>query len=102
MVYRPRKSTGEMLEVVRMDVRRAAFAFVLLTCFSGQAIAQKRITDLSGREVSVGSAVVLKTARRVIKNTSLHPIASSIVTVNAGPDIDAANNDYRRIQNALN
>ncbi len=25
-----------------------------------------------------------------------------MITVNAGPDIDAANNDYRRIQNALN
>src|ERR1700737_836035 len=26
-------------------------------------------------------------------------MAPTIVTVNAGPDIDAANNDYRRIQN---
>jgi uncharacterized repeat protein (TIGR01451 family) len=85
-----------------MEIRRATLVFALLTFLSGQAIAQKRITDLSGREVSVGSSVVLKTARRVIKSASLHPIASSIVTVNAGPDIDAANNDYRRIQNALN
>jgi uncharacterized repeat protein (TIGR01451 family) len=29
-------------------------------------------------------------------------LAPTTVTVNAGPDIDAANNDYRRIQNALN
>jgi uncharacterized repeat protein (TIGR01451 family) len=84
-----------------MDVRRAAFAFVLLTFLSGQAIAQKRITDLSGHEVRIGPSTPAKAVRRVM-TTSLHPIASSIVTVNAGPDIDAANNDYRRIQNALN
>jgi uncharacterized repeat protein (TIGR01451 family) len=65
-------------------------------------MAQKRITDLSGREVRVGSAVVLKAAQHVAKATSFHPRANAVVTVNAGPDIDAANNDYRRIQNALN
>ena len=31
-----------------------------------------------------------------------HEAAATITTVTAGPDTDAANNDYRRIQNALN
>jgi len=84
-----------------MDMRRATLVFALLTFLSSQAIAQKRITDLSGHEVRIGPSAPAKAVRRVT-TTSLHPIASSIVTVNAGPDIDAANNDYRRIQNALN
>ncbi|HXH37090.1 MAG TPA: hypothetical protein VNN08_00535 [Thermoanaerobaculia bacterium] len=86
-----------------MNFRSATIVVSLFALLSGnQAIAQKRITDLSGREVSVGSGVVLKTVHRTPKATSLHPIANSVVTVSAGPDIDAANNDYRRIQNALN
>lgn len=84
-----------------MDIRRATLVFTLLTFLSGQAIAQKRVTDFSGHEVRIGPSAPAQAVRRVMA-TSLHPIASSIVTVNAGPDIDAANNDYRRIQNALN
>jgi uncharacterized repeat protein (TIGR01451 family) len=85
-----------------MNVSRAALVLVLFTFVSGQAIAQKRITDMSGREVLIGPSTPAKATRLVIKSTSLHPRANAIVTVNAGPDIDAANNDYRRIQNALN
>jgi uncharacterized repeat protein (TIGR01451 family) len=86
-----------------MNGRRAAIvASLFVFVFGHTAMAQKRITDLSGREVRVGSAVVLKTAQHVAKATSFHPRANAVVTVNAGPDIDAANNDYRRIQNALN
>jgi uncharacterized repeat protein (TIGR01451 family) len=86
-----------------MNYRRAAIAASLFAfVFGHTAMAQKRITDLRGREVSIGSGVVLKTVQRVARATSLHPRANAIVTVNAGPDIDAANNDYRRIQNALN
>ncbi|HEY5022440.1 MAG TPA: choice-of-anchor Q domain-containing protein, partial [Gemmatimonadaceae bacterium] len=33
---------------------------------------------------------------------TLNLLAPTVTTVTAGPDIDAANNDYRRIQNALN
>jgi len=85
-----------------MDIRRFAFVFALFTVVSGQAIAQKRIADISGREVRVGSAIPARaTANRAVTATSLHPRAAS-VTINSGPDTDAANNDYRRIQNALN
>ena len=31
-----------------------------------------------------------------------HEAAAAIINVTAGPDTDAANNDYRRIQNAIN
>ncbi len=85
-----------------MRIRPVAFIFALslvLPCH--EALAQKRITDIQGREVLIRPASV--TPRRLTaKATVLHPRASAIVTVNAGPDVDAANNDYRRIQNALN
>jgi len=82
--------------------RKAASLCALLLLFPGYAaFAQKRITDLSGREVRVGPAAV--TVRpSAAKGLALHPRAATTVTINAGPDIDAANNDYRRIQNALN
>ncbi|HSY49282.1 MAG TPA: hypothetical protein VLC46_10760 [Thermoanaerobaculia bacterium] len=86
-----------------MNYRRAAtVASLCAIVFGHTAVAQKRITDLSGREVRVGSSVAPKTVRLAVKPTNLHPRVAAVVTVNAGPDIDAANNDYRRIQNALN
>jgi uncharacterized repeat protein (TIGR01451 family) len=80
--------------------RSAAFVLCLLLTFP--AIAAKRITALGGGEVRIGSAIPPLAARRTVKAASLHPIAQSIVNVSSGPDTDAANNDYRRIQNALN
>jgi uncharacterized repeat protein (TIGR01451 family) len=65
-------------------------------------LAEKRITDLNGNQVKVGSSVAPVRAQGAVKATSLHPRTASIVTINSGPDTDAANNDYRRIQNALN
>ncbi len=82
--------------------RKAASLCALLLLFPGYAaFAQKRITDLSGREVFVGAAAKPVRASAA-KALALHPRAATTVTINAGPDIDAANNDYRRIQNALN
>jgi uncharacterized repeat protein (TIGR01451 family) len=83
---------------MRLPLTRALAA--LLFVFAGlEALAAIRITDLQGREVTIyrGPAPapsVAAKSRRIAGN--------SITTVNAGPDIDAANNDYRRIQNALN
>jgi uncharacterized repeat protein (TIGR01451 family) len=66
-------------------------------------LAEKRVTDLNGNQVKFGSAIApaRTAAKGDVKATSLHPRAAS-VTINSGPDTDAANNDYRRIQNALN
>src|SRR5204863_3718242 len=66
-------------------------------------LAEKRVTDLNGNQVKIGSAIapVRTTANGAVTAMSLHPRAAS-VTINSGPDTDAANNDYRRIQNALN
>jgi uncharacterized repeat protein (TIGR01451 family) len=66
-------------------------------------LAEKRVTDLNGNQVKFGSAIApaRAAAKGAVKATSLHPRAAS-VTINSGPDTDAANNDYRRIQNALN
>ena len=58
---------------------------------------------MQGREVLIRPASASITPRRLTATaTSLHPRAASIVTVTAGPDVSAAINDYRRIQNALN
>ncbi|HVR40861.1 MAG TPA: IPTL-CTERM sorting domain-containing protein [Thermoanaerobaculia bacterium] len=57
-----------------------------------------RMTDLGGREVVIrrgAASVAMKTAPR---RQGTH----ANVTINSGPDTDAANNDYRRIQNAIN
>jgi len=85
-----------------MNVRRLAIAIVLFVFVSIPAIAQKRITDISGREVRIGVSAPVKATRLATRSTSLHPRIASVVNVSAGADVDAANNDYRRIQNALN
>lgn len=84
-----------------LNRRAAALCAMFLLLPSYEAFAQKRITDLSGREVLVGPAAKPVRASAA-KALALHPRAATTVTINAGPDIDAANNDYRRIQNALN
>jgi hypothetical protein len=75
------------------------FACVFLTL---PLFAEKRITDVSGNQVKFGSSIAPVRTAASVKAMNLHPRAASIVTINAGPDTDAANNDYRRIQNALN
>jgi uncharacterized repeat protein (TIGR01451 family) len=85
-----------------MNIRRFAILIAIFTLISAQAIAQKRITGIGGREVRLGSSTPATATRLAIKSTSLRPRIASIVNVSAGPDTDAANNDYRRIQNALN
>ena len=85
-----------------MHRQRFATLVVCLT-LALPLLAEKRVTDLNGRQVRVGSAIApaRTAAKGVVKATSFHPRAAS-VTINSGPDTDAANNDYRRIQNALN
>lgn len=84
-----------------MNFRRTTLIVCLFALLAGnQLMAQKRITDMNGREVRIGSRVApLRTG--IVKAASLHPHAAAIVNVSAGPDTSAAVNDYRRIQNAL-
>ena len=85
---------------LRLPAMLAALVIFLSAVESFAAI---RITDLSGHEVTVYRGPAPATARsRKVAPASLRKVGNSIITVNAGPDIDAANNDYRRIQNALN
>jgi uncharacterized repeat protein (TIGR01451 family) len=76
---------------------------VVCLCLALPLLAEKRVTDINGAQVKVGSAAapVRAAAQGSVKAASLRPRAAS-VTINSGPDTDAANNDYRRIQNALN
>ena len=80
---------------------RLALGVFFLLLFSGRdASAVIHFTDISGREVVLRRGAAATSVARAA--TKLKPRSASIVTVTAGPDIDAANNDYRRIQNALN
>ncbi|MEA2236724.1 MAG: trimeric autotransporter adhesin [Thermoanaerobaculia bacterium] len=82
--------------------RKVALLCALFSLLPGyEAFAQKRITDIGGRDVLIGSGARAMRPQTV-KAASFHPHTATLVTVNAGPDTDAANNDYRRIQNALN
>ena len=80
---------------------KTAFLCMLFLLFGYQAFAQKRITDLQGREVLL-RPVAPAARSSLVQASAFHPHTASLVTVNSGPDTDAANNDYRRIQNALN
>ncbi|HEV7428397.1 MAG TPA: hypothetical protein VGQ46_18730 [Thermoanaerobaculia bacterium] len=84
--------------------RRHSVALVLCLLLALPILAAKRVTDVNGHEVSVGSsaAPARTAATSGVRAAGLRPRAASIVTINSGPDTDAANNDYRRIQNALN
>jgi uncharacterized repeat protein (TIGR01451 family) len=85
-------------------MHRQRFAtLIVCVALAFPLLAQKRVTDLNGNQVKFGSAIApaRTTANSAVKATSFHPRAAA-VTINSGPDTDAANNDYRRIQNALN
>lgn len=85
-------------------MRRGVLTVVLLFILGigTTAIAAMRVTRVDGTEVTV--------SRGSNKARKPNPIATNgrrigthaSVTVNAGADIDAANNDYRRIQDAIN
>jgi uncharacterized repeat protein (TIGR01451 family) len=85
-----------------MNFSKPAFLLAAFFFVCGNAVAAKQVVDINGRLVSFGSAIPVRATARRIKSTSVRPRSASTVTVNAGPDTDAANNDYRRIQNALN
>ena len=83
-------------------MRRGVFAIVLLFILGTNNVIAMRVTTVDGTEVTVERGT--NKARK-----PNHPTANSRrigahadVTINAGPDTDAANNDYRRIQNAIN
>lgn len=84
-------------------MRRSLSALVLLLIVGtgGNAIAAMRVTRVDGTEVTVarGNAKALK--RKAVTTNGRRIGAHADVTVNAGPDNSAADNDYRRIQDAI-
>ncbi|MEO8036299.1 MAG: hypothetical protein ABI837_17825, partial [Acidobacteriota bacterium] len=76
-------------------------ASVCLVLAGREATAAIHFTDVNGGEVTVnrGSAKLRKPP--VKANAMQRPRTQSVVTVTAGPDVSAAVNDYRRIQNAI-
>src|SRR4051794_30573672 len=82
-----------------MRVSRLVPVFLALAATSAFAI--PRVTALDGREVAIRKGSPARTPK-VTANAAHGVVSHANVTINAGPDTDAANNDYRRIQNALN
>jgi len=73
----------------------------VLVSAAGNLFAEMRLTDVSGREVTISRGTVKPLVRGVsTRKAGSH--AEAIVNVTAGADTDAANNDFRRIQNAIN
>jgi uncharacterized repeat protein (TIGR01451 family) len=85
-----------------MRVPFAAIVTSLVLLLAGrEATATIHFTDIRGREVVVHRGPVLARVP-VVAAASRRTIGNATVTVSSGPDTDAANNDYRRIQNAIN
>ena len=82
--------------------RQLPFVFALVLMVSGtvQVRGAMRVTDISGREVTVTRGPAPGAKR--IGTTAGGVTVNADVTINAGADTDLANNDYRRIQNAIN
>ncbi len=85
-------------------MRRGVFTVVLLLTLGigGNAIAAMRVTRVDGTEVTVSRGPAKARKPNAVATNGRRIVAHADVTVNAGADIDAANNDYRRIQNAIN
>jgi uncharacterized repeat protein (TIGR01451 family) len=79
---------------------RAAFVVgCVLTILSSRNVsATIHLTDIRGREVVINRGP----APRPSLSAKSRVRANATVTITSGADIDAANNDYRRIQNAIN
>jgi hypothetical protein len=83
-------------------MRRGVFAIVLLFILGTSADAAMRVTTIDGSEVTVERGTnKLRKPNKVTTNSRRIGTHANVVVL-AGPDTDAANNDYRRIQNAIN
>jgi uncharacterized repeat protein (TIGR01451 family) len=82
---------------------RAAFvAGCVLTILCSQNVsATIRLSDVRGREVVVRRGPAPRQTLAA-KSSGRGVRPNAMVTVSSGPDVDAANNDFRRIQNAIN
>ena len=83
-----------------MTARRLRVSVCFLMLFAGlDAVAAIRLTGIDGREVVLQRGPAVAHARATARPRQ--PVSHATINVNAGPDIDAANNDFRRIQDAL-
>jgi hypothetical protein len=84
-------------------MRRCVFAVVLLFILgTNHAIGAMRVTSVDGSEVNVARGTSKARKPNTVATQARRIGTHANVTINAGPDTDAANNDYRRIQNAIN
>jgi hypothetical protein len=80
-----------------MTIQRGGICVLLMALASAGAHAEIHLSNIDGHE-----ARVVRGRPAVSRPLAVSGIRGSVFTVNAGPDIDAANNDYRRIQDAIN
>jgi hypothetical protein len=84
-------------------MRRSVFAVGLLFIIgTNHANAAMRVTSVDGTEVTVERGTSKVRKPRTVTTNSRRIGTQANVVVLAGADTDAANNDYRRIQNAIN
>ena len=82
-------------------ITRALLITLLLS--ASVTVAMFAVVSASGPRNSVAKTVSGPAAiTPAASGTRVNTFAPTVTTVTAGPDVDAANNDYRRIQNALN
>ncbi|MDX6406725.1 MAG: trimeric autotransporter adhesin [Blastocatellia bacterium] len=79
---------------------------VLGVAVSGLSLGRLWAVSSAGREahqvVGTGGESPVPAPVKASNAASMPALVPATTTVNAGPDTDAANNDYRRIQNAIN
>jgi uncharacterized repeat protein (TIGR01451 family) len=92
--------TNRNNRIEEAPMRLRLFAGIAILMSSLAAHAAMRITDINGNEVTVARGPAK--ARRPAVTANARVGANANVTITAGADTDAANNDYRRIQNAIN
>ena len=79
-----------------MVILRFLLATLVVSVVASTAQAQRRFNDIEGVEVVITRAPAVSTPTLTAAGR-----VQGAVEIVAGPDLDAANNDFRRIQNAI-
>jgi uncharacterized repeat protein (TIGR01451 family) len=79
-----------------------AFAILFVVLNTAHVSAAMRLTAVDGTEVTAARGAAPPHARRTVTANAHQPHTLANVTITAGADTNAAVNDYRRIQDAIN
>ncbi len=85
-----------------MRLHRSTWFACLFLGIAAQSAATIRITGIDGAEVTARRGPASSHVRSSIAANARRVVSNATVNVSAGSDTNAATNDYRRIQNAVN